>query len=285
MITVTLAPKFRKKLLERFRKRLKIGERRSGIHVSDLLFCLRKAWAERVSNFASDVPDSTILDWLRGLSHEDLLAGDFQQVRAGYCFRCSTLHPWSAELERTQRCPECEDTLMIGTVDWCEFEGDRPVLVEMKSTQYSSNRAVESFPWYLDQLKTYLAIHGADYGYLVIFHVNGNYRNTNGTRADLQAAEIRWNSEQERVGWLKEMQRRKMIVEGDELPPLGPDSPIYDYQCKYCMIGEKLPDGSVCERWLQAHPPSTPEQSLEELEQWLKARLSEHERRAEGTTE
>lgn len=268
-IIVRPDPEYRRRILREQREKMGAGKRRTGLHVSDLIFCTRKAWAERTMDYAEDVPDETILLWVRGLSHEDLIADGVEQVRAGYCFRCLRLHPWAPDVaDRGGRCPQCGDTLMVGTIDWVMMEStdgenlDDFTPVEMKSTLKSARKSLADMPWYADQLKTYMAMHSRARGRIAILHVMGDYTRDNpdirggGPKPELNVYELEWRDPSAPKNWLIEMGERKKWVEGDVKPPLDSRSPAHDYICDYCNIGELLPDGTQCERWPWVKQPS-----------------------------
>lgn len=265
---ITRDTDYRRHLLDSQRARMGIGSRRTGVHVSDLIMCLRKAWAERVSEHVEEISDNTVLTWLRGLSHEALLTDGVEQVRAGYCFTCQQSHTYSPQIADTNRCPVCNDTLMVGTIDWVTLEGEdgRPiedfVPVEMKSTLKSSRKTLEDgeMLWFVDQIKTYMAIHGRARGRIAILHIMDDYSRgdpnirSEGPKAELRVYGVEWDSADEMQQWLLEMQERKRWVEGDQMPPLNHNgvnerSPIHSFICDYCVIGQRLPDGSECDNF------------------------------------
>lgn len=253
---ITQDPEYRRKLLDEQRSRMGVGIRRAGIHVSDLVFCTRKAWAERVSEFSEEIDDNTVLTFTRGLSHEDLLAEAVNQVRTGFCFVCQENYPMDPQLAETQQCPVCGDTLLVGTIDWVAIEGDDYGPVEMKSTLKSARKKLaEDMPWYLDQLKSYMFMHGRSRGRVCILHIMGDYargnedERGNGPRAELIVYSCEWSSEYEREAWGRVLGRRKAQVESSLVPPLSPDAPAHAYICDYCIVGEMLPTGQACERW------------------------------------
>jgi len=255
-------PEYRQRILTEQKEKMGVGRRRDGIHVSDLIFCVRKAWAEKTANFIEDTPDETILLWVRGLSHEDLIANGPEQIRAAYCFECHRTWPWSPDIaDRDGHCPDCYATMLVGTVDWVILEStdgenlDDFSPVEMKSTLKSSRKTVSDMPWYADQLKTYMAIHGRTKGKLAVLHINGDYTHGdpdirgNGPKPELHTYEIEWRDPSAGKNWLAEMQERKRSYEGATMPPLDSRSPVYDYMCQFCAVGERLPDGNECEKW------------------------------------
>lgn len=291
-------PEYRARILREQRDKMGAGKRRTGLHVSDLIFCVRKAWAERVTNWAEDVPDETILLWVRGLSHEDLIANGPEQIRGGYCFNCNRLIPWGPLVADTNRCPQCNETLLVGTIDWVMMESsdgenlDDYTPVEMKSTLKSSKKTLADMPWYADQLKTYMAMHGRDRGRIAILHIMGDYTfgnpdiRGNGPKPELHVDEILWRDPVAQLNWLAEMHHRKIEVEGVTMPPLDSRSPVYDYICDFCNIGEKLPDGSECPRWPWKKQPSgvytrkgsaVQDMSMEDMEAELKRLIEAQE--------
>jgi hypothetical protein len=248
---------YRASLLERLRKQLGIGVRREGIHVSDLVNCTRKSWAEGIFEFTPKVSDATILTWLRGLSHEDLIAEGVTQVRSGYCFECQKNTPNGSiiwELDDAW-CPLCGARLVVGTIDWI-IDDASPV--ECKSTMKSSRKHMDDgeMAWYVDQVKSYMAMHGKDYGRVVVLHNMGDYSRgdrdirSDGPQPELIVYRVQWRDPNAAKNWLATMRLRKDRIEDVETkPPLDEHSPAHPYICDYCIVGEKLPDGTECERW------------------------------------
>ncbi len=268
---ITRDLEYRDHLLAEQKSKMGVGQRRSGVHVSDLVFCVRKAQQERVAQHVESVSDATVLTWLRGLSHEALLTDGIEQVRSGYCFQCQHNIAWSPQVADANRCPDCGDELLVGTIDWITLEGineeahtiDDFIPVEMKSTMKSSRKSLEEgdMQWFVDQIRSYMFMHGRHYGRIVILHVMGDYSRSNpdikndGPQADLRVYRIEWENDEEAIAWGEELERSKQDIQGQELPPLNERSPRHDFICEYCIIGAKLPaTGVACERY-----PWTPE--------------------------
>ena len=267
---------YRKHLLDSQRSRMGVGERREGIHVSDLVMCVRKSWAERIAKHIPTISDETILTWLRGLSHEALLTDGIDQVRSGYCFACQHNWPWTPEIADSGAiCPTCGETLLTGTIDWVfleetektdegdEFVIDDYVPVEMKSTLKSSRKSFEDgdMLWFVDQIKSYMFMHNKESGRVAVLHVMGDYSRqdmnlrSEGPKADLRVYRVEWESEREKENWGTELQISKAVVEDPtDMPSLNLRSPRHNMICEYCVIGEKLPNGQPCELF-----PWTPE--------------------------
>lgn len=252
-------PEYRKKILDAQRAKMSIGQKRTGTHVSDLLMCIRKAWAERYSDEVYDPPDKTVLTWMRGLSHEDLTSEIMDQVRVGYCFRCDDMWPWDALLEELQSCPKCQDTLMVGTVDWVTIDGDELDYspVEMKSTLKSARKKLIDMAWYADQCKTYMMVHKKPKGRIGVFHMMGAYKRddpdemSTGPDASFVVYRIQWKAKDVREAWRQTLLRRKTKFEDlNHMPPIDEDSPgRHPMICQFCLVGERLPTGQECELW------------------------------------
>lgn len=256
-LIVEVDNEYRSSIIAAQREKMGIGQVRKGTHVSDLLMCIRKSWLERYSDYVYDPPDTVVLTWMRGLSHEDLTAEIIQQVRVGYCFRCDQMCTWRPELET---CPQCrQEELMIGTVDWVTLDGDELDYspVEMKSTLKSAKKTLLDMAWYADQCKTYMAIHKKEKGRVGVFHIMGDYKRDNpdemsqGPKAILVVYRIQWQSEDNRTLWLQTLQRRKQKLEDpSQVPALDEDSPgRHPFICSYCVVGERMPNGQECEMW------------------------------------
>lgn len=260
---ITRDTEYRQHLLDTQRSRMGMGQRRTGVHVSDLVMCVRKAWAERESKFILEVSDQTVLTWLRGLSHEALLTDGVEQVRAGYCFPCDKNYTYTPQLSATNRCPTCDDELLVGTIDWVTLEGideearsiDDFIPVEMKSTLKSARKTLEEgdMAWFIDQIKSYMFMHGRHKGRVAILHVMGDYSRGNpdikseGPQAELRVYAVEWEDGAEKAAWGEELKLSKDSLEGNSLPPLDLRSPRHDFICSYCEIGKRLPSGEQCE--------------------------------------
>lgn len=268
-VVIERDPDYRAQLLEALRLKMGVGERRTGVHVSDLITCVRKGWAERVLGFTQNYPDSTILTWSRGLAHEEVTADGIQQVQSGWCFQCQRNWAYGDMVIPAKTkgnpggyfCRVCGSTLLTGTIDWITDEG---FPVENKSTMKSSRKHLDEgeMAWYVDQVKTYMAFHDKSECKIAIFHINGDYSRkdedirNDGPEPELVTYRITWRSPIDRLNWLTTMARKKELYEGDSLPPLDSNSPAHPDLCVYCAVGERLPNGSECERWPWELAPS-----------------------------
>ena len=256
-LEVTIDPAYRKKLMDNQRARMRSGVKREGTHVSDLITCVRKSWAERWTDYVQEPTDKTILTWMRGLSHEDMMAETLNSIRVLYCFSCDEIT--SDRLKENDTCDTCSDPLMVGTMDWVTIEGEELDYspVEMKSTLKSARKTLLDMAWYADQVKTYMAIHKKDKGRVGVFHVLGDYRRedkdlrSSGPDAQFIVYRLNWKEESGRDAWLSIMLRRKNKLEDPKvMPALDEDSPgRHPFICSFCDVGEKLPNGKECEKW------------------------------------
>ncbi len=258
-LTVEPDPEYRKKLLDAQRVRMRSGVKREGTHVSDLITCVRKSWVERWTDYVFEASDKTILTWMRGLSHEDMMAETMQSVRVWYCFECDTI--LSSLDHEDSECSICHQSLMVGTMDWVSIEGEELDYspVEMKSTLKTARKTLIDMAWYADQVATYMAIHKKSMGRVGVFHVMGDYRRddpdvrSDGPDAQFIVYRLNWkdNPEEKRKQWLNTILRRKQKLEDqNHMPPLDEDSPgRHPFICNFCEVGEKLPSGEECTKW------------------------------------
>ncbi len=257
-LNIVLDPEYREKLLDMQRQRMGSGKKREGTHVSDLIMCIRKSWVEKWTDYVFNPPDKTILTWMRGLSHENMMAETMQSVRVWYCFVCDAM---TSNLEHeASRCTFCNETLMVGTIDWVTIEGEELDYspVEMKSTMKSARKDLNQMAWYADQVKTYMAMHKKNKGRIGVLHVVGDYRRSDpdersdGPDVQFFVYRLEWkNEEGARRIWLNQLWRRKTKLENpDKMPDLDEDSPgRHPFICNFCEVGEKLPNGEECEKF------------------------------------
>lgn len=212
--------RYRRRLLVKLRERM--SGSRTGVHVSDLILCIRKSWLERN---AFTPQDRDLLVWLRGQSHENLLREEHPgPASLAYCLSCS-------ELLRPEEtcCPSCGDTPIVGTVDWTR----KGMPVEAKSTMKSSRADLYELAHYADQALTYALMRGKNEARVVVYHVNGNWKGD--TDPVLRVWRVQFDpGEKEELR--RTLLRRKAKFESDTMPPLDEDSPVYSWICKYCTF-------------------------------------------------
>jgi len=191
--------------------------RAPGVHVSDLIRCLRRSWYEKRGYVASDPGVDSIM--LLGHGHHGVL-----QPPAG------------AEMHVTL----AGEVPIHGTIDVYLPENKlwtHPT--EIKSTRYSSEKPViDGLGQYIEQLAAYCLIVGDPTGRLVIWHLMGNYSTSRAPK--LRVWDIIFE-EGELESWEPELRRRAAILIGDEEPSLDEH---FEWECKDCPLRTVL---GLCE--------------------------------------
>ena len=239
---------------------------RNATHVSDLLYCLRKSWKikkQAIEGKTEELSDATALTFMGGLDFERLVEKGDTQSSMAYCFKCAGLSgagPRGADGMEKANCPVCNERWLIFTPDWIE----QGVVHESKQTRKSSRSGPASAPWWIDQLRSYIALYRlggknvASYGRLVVNWLMGDYGSRKkgiqprGPQAGLDTFKVIFKEGFE-APWRAELRRRKEIVEGEEMPELSGMlehkialSPQWDFECASCPVGEEI----ECERYI-----------------------------------
>ena len=189
--------------------------RAPGLHVSDLIGCLRRAWYRKneYPEPAQDPEDLTIL--LMGQGHHGLL-----QCEGQY------------EVPVILRLSEHE---IHGTVDLL-LPGGLPV--EIKTTRYSSRKPLSQLPHYIEQLASYCLALGQYRGRLAIWHLMGDY--SQNRKPVLKVYDIEW-TDQEMMAWQSELHARADTVSYDWEPDLYEH---YEMECGFCPF--HIDQGGPC---------------------------------------
>lgn len=226
---ITLDDETHRFIMDRLRERLGVGKPREGWHVSDLLYCMLKQWAtKRLQELPRDVmeqdPDETILVWVIGRSHEDLLGQDLKKE------------------------PPREKDGITGSIDrWLGRT------IEMKSTRMSAKKDLLEMPHYIAQAAAYCVIYEETECTILVFHLMGAYEHqtsegkARGTTPQAKLRVYKVSFAQETLDiWWAELLRRKSVLEGDEQPPVDDMySPMWPWECAYCRAGQFV----SCPRW------------------------------------
>ncbi|KKN82277.1 hypothetical protein LCGC14_0310900 [marine sediment metagenome] len=237
---------------------------RPGLHATDLIMCLRKAWAKKhiPTEQQTQVSEDTILTWSGGLIFEDLISTGEKQKQAAYCFHC--LQVSSVIQPEPVNCPVCNHPWIIFTPDYIDEE----IIHEVKQTRKSSRKGPENAPWWIDQLRTYL-LFARRAGWtdtqvtrLVVNWLMGDYGSKKKgeiprpPQSTLDAYLVIFNDGFEN-DWELELQRRAQVVLGEDMPMLkgmgeefGSDglSPQYDWECASCPVGDII-DCELRKQW------------------------------------
>jgi len=248
---------YTEKLNSHIRSKYGAKSQRNATHVSDLLYCLRKAWLKKQAGMAGeeDVDDDLLLTWAGGLMFEDIVQpGGDKQVRLAYCFHCRTVANPPTTLPdepEADKCTICGKRWMVGTIDYV-LNG---IPYEVKQTRKSRRRGPEDAPWWVEQLMSYLLMlkrgHRTDsnWGGIVANWLMGDYGSRKKgeiprpPRSALDAFQVVFEEGFEDE-WETELSRRKSILEGPDLPALNgmagledARSPAYHWECSSCPVG------------------------------------------------
>ena len=195
-------------------------DRGEEVHVSELIFCLRKAWLQRHGHKITPDYDS-ILVFSVGLAMQAWLTGQL-----GDDVPVDLLG-------------------IVGTPDYIDPDG---VINELKATYASAGRDITGTPHYFDQLASYAIMKGQTKGRLVVFYVNGYYNfqrkvkiGTN-ERAVLKVFDVEWEQE-ELDEWWEEMQERKDVLLNATSIEEIPLDLHYSWECGYCPFKDVLCPG------------------------------------------
>jgi len=242
-VTITEDVETYNKVMSEMRERLHIDEPREGVHVSDLIYCLRKSWMlqrldkEPEGRFAytGQTPDETVLVWMVGHSHEAIFG---QSLARGV---------------------PVESDGIVGTPDfWDE------ALIEMKSTRMSAKKTPEEMGHYVAQVASYCAMQGLKEGRLYVLHIMGDYGHP--PNAKLRIWKLQFKPKDLKAWW-EELQRRRDIVLGKKMPP---PAPCWDWECGYCAV-RSLIDCPGNETWQREQAKKNRKQSLDQPEKKLGA--------------
>lgn len=238
---------------------------RPGVHLSDLLYCLRKAWAKRriPEQDQEAIDDELMLTWAGGLIFEDLIATGERQKSAAYCFKCQNVsrvvHGVGGSPEPV-RCHHCEEPWLLFTPDYIDSSG---LLHEVKQTRKSQSRGPESAAWWIDQLRSYL-VFSRKAGWtqeqqakLVVNWLMGSYGSRKKgkrpipPRSSIEKFSVVFEEGFEQP-WIDELYRRFKIVLSPSIPELSgmsrtdTRSPAWDWECSSCPVGRQI----GCEKFI-----------------------------------
>lgn len=237
-VTITEDVETYNKVMSEMRERLHIDQPRKGTHVSDLVYCLRKAWMLKKLDkkpegrfaYTGQTPDETVLVWMVGHSHEAIFG---QGLARGV---------------------PVESDGIIGTPDfWDE------ALIEMKSTRMSAKKTPEEMGHYVAQVASYCAMQGLKEGRLYVLHLMGDYSRDGPPSAKLRIWKLQFKPKDLKAWW-EELQRRRDVVLGKKMPP---PAPCWDWECGYCAV-RGLIDCPGNETWQREQAKKNRKQSLDQ---------------------
>lgn len=205
------------------------SERAEGTHVSELISCLRKAWAKR-NGYAIPIDQDTTLVFATGHALQDYIVGTADtEVRL--------------ELDGVH-----------GTMDY--FSDVDMLPTEVKATYYSSGEDITTkAPHYMAQIAAYCKMRGVLEGKLMVFYINGPYnlfrkaenkvlgQDGRPVRSVLKVYDVEF-TQPELDAWWEELQYRKGILERAEDIEQIPIRLHHTWECDRCpLLGEICPGG------------------------------------------
>lgn len=219
----------RDRVLSDMRARIGVDTPREGIHLSSLIFCLRKAWHmyridqgdKSRAEVLGTTPDETALVWVIGHSHEAI-------------FGATSVRGETTEKDGIQYTP-----------DFWSPEGGHLELVEMKSTRKSANKGIEDMEHYMAQAAGYAAASGLTECCVFVLHLMGDYNRDHPPQAILKVWRLKFTKAELKTWW-DELKMRRDIILGNIEPgrPVAalPShlSPVYEWECGYCQVRDLI---------------------------------------------
>ncbi len=130
--------------------RQKVEKERKGIHITDLIYCLRKAYFRKILNIPPT--EEQVLYYATGLFYHNLFEENLREI-------------------------EIELDGITGTLDCIGFIDDTTIPVEIKTTRISSNKDILDMKHWLIQLKGYAKLIGSSRARLIVLHLVGDWKN------------------------------------------------------------------------------------------------------------
>ena len=219
-------------VLDNIRRSMEGGTRSEGTHVSELIYCLRKATARR-RGVGGTLSPSTILLFATGRALQDYMSGtkgDASEVTVDG---------------------------ITGTPDQVFEVSAREHPREFKATYMSAAKDIMESTHYIDQLAAYCHMKGVLSGQLVAWYVNGYYNfqrktphpeSLPGERSVLRVWSVRFTPE-ELTEWWEEMRHRKVVLDAVGDLPLEeaieaiPLAYHHTWECEFCELAGGLCPG------------------------------------------
>lgn len=193
------------------------------VHVSDLIYCLRKSWYRKRAVRGAGLDEDTALLFMMGQGfHLVLQAMGDAEVPIEF----DGIH---------------------GTIDLIEVDGELSVPCEIKSTKYSSRKPISELMHYFEQLAAYVLGWGLMIGQqltrgrLYSVHMNGDYRQNRRYTLVARNVDFEWHELQ---AWGLELELRKKILLR-KIPPQIEWTNHYTWECGHCEFNKS--NGGPCE--------------------------------------
>ena len=245
------------RVVSSMKERMGVDRPRPGIHVSELIYCLRKAWQLRQIgdnriNTLGETGDETVFVWVVGHSHEAIFGQG--SVRGKSVLKDGIWYTpdFFAEPETVRDLMERADFVDADPEEYAEAFFAAGKLTEMKSTRASARKRMDDgeLQHYLDQTASYAAAEGRTDAWIWVFHIMGDYYHQTtegkkrgaGPKASLKLWHLKFD-QRELARWWETLLHRKEILEGDDMPP---PAPAFEWECGYCPVRELIacPGGS-----------------------------------------
>jgi len=218
-------PEFRKQLLERIAKRE--FRERTGVHSSDLIYCLNKQALRRLK--PKSIGENELLLYSLGWSTQRWLTGQDEDE------------------------PEVEVDGIIVTADAVVPEGQSKAAWELKCTFQSSNKPIEESIHWVRQMMAQCYVIGTKVAYLTRLEVMGNWRSIFGKKEEkalpenqkptLSAFRLEFTKEELEANW-RWMKNRKeqfeqILKTGILLPRAQALASGMEFECDRCPYREE----------------------------------------------
>lgn len=205
-----------------------VAPRAEGLHVSDLIYCRRKAWyraqARAAGQTGEEYDTDTLVMFLLGHGYHALLEQGVDERRVVLHLKHHTTG---------------EPILVHGTIDGEVKPDGSPH--EFKTTRYSSNKTIEDMQHYVEQVAAYALGLGMSHAQLSVIFINGSYnRGGTGMKPTIRTYDLNFSNE-ELVAWAGELRRRAWVLLQPVPPPL---SDHRTWECQYCPFSQKA--GGPC---------------------------------------
>jgi len=228
-LSITEDFEVRDRILLDMRDRIGVDTKREGVHLSSLVFCMRKGWhMYRIDQSEKgraatlgETPDETALVWVIGHSHEAI-------------FGANSIRGESTDKDGITFTPDFWMPKYSPDADPHAF-----TLVEMKSTRKSSRKTIEDMPHYIAQVAGYCAANKHTECLIFILHIMGDYGHDHPPNAVLRVWRLKF-SKKELADWWKELRYRRELILGEFEPDLSDLSPVHDWECGYCQVRELI---------------------------------------------
>jgi len=219
-------PEFRKQLLERIAKRE--FKERTGVHSSDLIYCLNKQALRRLK--PKPINDNDLLLYSLGWSTQRWLTGQDEDE------------------------PEIEVDGIIVTADAVVIEGRGKAVWELKCTFQSSNKPIEESIHWLRQMMAQCYVIGTKVAYLSRLEVMGNWKSIFGKKEEkalpenqkptLSVFRIEFTQEELDANWRwmknRRIQYNQILETGILLPKAQALASGMEFECDRCPYREEF---------------------------------------------